>query len=168
MSLLAVMLAWVLVPGNMTANPDNMIRNGDFSVDADGNGIADHWQFAGDNGVSATCSRDRGFRGQFSQKLSCTRFDNLSPASHAMLCQVDTLRLEKGKWYRISFAAKQEGMPGRVVQVAISDTASWQNCGLQESCRVSADWRRATRDLGWTRSTRGSCPERRVPDPLCG
>jgi hypothetical protein len=141
MSLLVVILAWFLVPGNVPATQDNMIRNGDFSVDTDGNGTADDWQFAGDNGVSAACSRDRGFQGPFSQKLSCTRFDSLSPASHAMLCQVDTLRLEKGKWYRISFAAKQEGIPGRVVQVAISDTASWQNCGLQESFRILAEWR---------------------------
>jgi hypothetical protein len=41
--------------------------------------------------------REEGFVGQFSQKLACIHFTSLSPASHAMLCQIDTVRLEKDK-----------------------------------------------------------------------
>ena len=55
--------------------------------------------------------------------------------------QVNTLNLEKGKWYRISFAAKQDGISGRTAQVAISNMNPWRNCGLQESFRMSREWK---------------------------
>ena len=93
-----------------------MVKNGNFEADTDGNGMADHWQFSGDRGVTATWERDEGSAGKFSQKLICTSFTHLSPASHAMLAQVNTVQLEKGKWYKISFTAKQEGIPGRALR----------------------------------------------------
>jgi hypothetical protein len=119
----------------------DMIRNGDFELDTNGDGMADSWQFAGDNGVVVNWSRDAGFTGSFSQMLQCTQFTSTSSASHAMLCQLNTLRLEKGQWYKISFAAKESGIPGGGVQVAISDTQVWQNCGLNESFRARPAWR---------------------------
>jgi len=130
-----------MIPRSGTAQPENLVQNGGFEVDTDGDGMADHWQFAGDQGVTATWARDKGFAGPFSQKLTCTRFTHLSPASHAMLCQVDTVRLEQGKWYRLAFAAKQEGIRGRAVQVALSNMENWSNCGLQESFRVGREWK---------------------------
>ena len=104
---LANLLAVVMI---YSAQKENMIPNGAFEEDTDGDGMANYWQFSGDEGVIVTWARDKGFAGQFSQKLTCTEFTHLSPASHVMLCQVNTLKLEKGKWYRISFAAKQEGI----------------------------------------------------------
>ncbi|MEM2991371.1 MAG: carbohydrate binding domain-containing protein, partial [Halobacteria archaeon] len=118
-----------------------MIKNGDFEQDSDGDGMSDYWQFAGDSGVTVEWSRDEGFKGKYSQRLTCTNFIHLSPASHVMLCQLDTVRLEKGQWYKISFFAKQEGLSNRAVQLAISDTKSWTNCGLQESFRVPTNWK---------------------------
>jgi hypothetical protein len=124
------------------AQTGDLIRNGGFEEDEDDNGLADHWRFAGDSGVVATWGRNKGYSGQFSQRLTCTSFTSLSPASHAMICQVDTLKLEKGKWYRFSFAARQQGIPGRAVKIAISNTKSWTNCGLQESFRASSKWKK--------------------------
>jgi hypothetical protein len=124
------------------AQTANMVSNGDFEQDVDRDGLADQWQFAGDEAVTATWARDQGYAGRFSQKLTCTGFASLSPASHAMLCQLDTVKLEKGTYYKISFAAKQQGIPGRAVHVAISNTRSWTNCGLQESFRASSEWKK--------------------------
>ena len=126
----------------LTAINRNIIPNGDFEMDADGDGMADHWRFAGDKGVSVTWGRDKGFTGRFSQKLTCTRFTYLSPASHAMLCQVNTVRLERGRWYKLSFAAKQEGIRTRAVHVAIVNMRYWRDCGLKESFRVPRKWKR--------------------------
>ncbi len=120
----------------------NIIPNGDFEKDSNGDGMADHWRFSGDKGVSVTWERDEGFTGRFSQKLTCTRFTYLSPASHAMLCQVNTVRLERGRWYKLSFAAKQEGIRSRAVQVAIVNMKGWHDCGLSESFRVPREWKR--------------------------
>lgn len=120
---------------------DSMVKNGSFEQDTDGNGMAENWQFAGDKGVTVAWIRDEGYVGQFSQKLACTNFTSLSPASHAMLCQIDTVRLEKDKWYKIGFAAKQQSIPGGAVHVAISNTKSWTNCGLDESFRAHSKWK---------------------------
>jgi hypothetical protein len=127
----------------------NTVRNGGFEQDADGDGMADYWQFAGDKGVTVTWGRDVGFTGRFSQRLTCTQFTNLSPASHAMLCQTDTLKLQKDNWYRISFAAKQQGIPGQVVYVGISDTKSWYDTGLRESFRVPVKKPAPSEIEGW-------------------
>jgi len=140
-NLFVIALIITMASSISTAQRGNIVRNGGFEQDTDGNGMADHWQFAGDKGVTVTWMRDRGFAGQFSQRLTCTHFTSLSPASHAMLCQINTVRLEKGKWYKISFAARQQSIPGRAVHVAISNTKSWTNCGLQESFRVPTNFK---------------------------
>ena len=131
----------ILASSVYAAQQQSIVKNGSFENDTDNNGMADHWQFAGDEAVTATWARDNGFEGRFSQQLTCTNFSSLSPASHAMLCQVNTLSLQKGKWYRISFAARQQNIPSGAVHVAISNTKAWSNCGLRESCRVSPKWK---------------------------
>jgi hypothetical protein len=124
------------------AHAQNIVRNGGFEKDTDDDGMADQWQFAADKAVVATWKRDAGYKSRFSQKLICTAFEGRSPASHAMLCQIDTIRMDKGKWYKISFAAKQQGLAGGAINVAISNTKSWSNCGLQESFRPPSKWRK--------------------------
>ncbi len=126
---------------DIASDAEDMIKNGSFEIDSDADGMADHWQFSGDSGVSAFWERDIGFNSQFSQKIVCTSFNHISPASHAMICQLNSIKLEKGRWYKISFFAKQEGIKGQAVHVAISNTKSWSNCGLDESFRVLQNWR---------------------------
>jgi len=141
MKKLLVAVLTILIASSVSAiQNENIVKNGGFEEDTNGDGMADDWQFAGDSGVTVTWKQDQGFAGRFSQKLSCTQYTSLSPASHVMLCQMNSVRLEKGKWYRISFAAKQENMPGRAVHVAISNMKPWRNCGLQESFRVHSKW----------------------------
>jgi hypothetical protein len=137
----AVVLIAMTASSLCSGQGTDMIRNGDFELDTNGDGMADSWQFSGDKGVIVNWARDAGFTGQFSQRLQCTQFTSTSSASHAMLCQLNTLQLEKGQWYKISFAAKEQGIPGGGVQVAISDTQLWQNCGLDESFRARLAWR---------------------------
>jgi len=127
---------------NTGAQEGNMIRNGSFEIDTASDGMADYWQFSGNDSVVASWERDEGFDGMFSQKLICTDFESVSPSSHAMLAQVNTLNLEKGKWYRISFGAKQSRIPGRSIQVAISNMKDWHNCGLSVAFRATGEWKR--------------------------
>ena len=119
-----------------------MIKNSSFEIDTDSDGMADYWQFSGNDSVVASWERDGGFDGMFSQKLTCTDFESVSSSSHAMLAQVNTLNLEKGKWYRISFGAKQSRIPGRTIQVAISNMMEWNNCGLSVAFRATGEWKR--------------------------
>jgi len=41
-------------PSAQHGERENMVKNGGFEEDADGNGMADHWQFAGDKEVTVT------------------------------------------------------------------------------------------------------------------
>ncbi len=140
-NLLVTVLVIFMASSVSAIQNENMVKNGGFEEDTNGDGMAEPWQFSGDSGVTVTWKRDKGFAGRFSQKLNCTHFRSLSPASHVMLCQMNTVRLEKGKWYKISFAAKHENMTSRAVQVAISNMKPWRNCGLRESFRVYRKWK---------------------------
>ena len=71
-----------------------------------------------------------------------------------MLTQVGRVRLVKGRNYEFSCQLRAEGISGRSVSVAISDTRTWQNCGLQTSFPLNSEWKacrrvfRATQDVG--------------------
>ncbi len=140
--LFAVAVAGLLIcPGWCQEGPRNLIPNGGFETDEDGDGMADHWRFSGDTGVVVSWSRDEGFEGKFAQKIECTQFGLRSPASHVMLAQYDTFALERGQWYRLSFAARQAQLRDGVVQIAIRDTSDWSDCGLSEAFRPEAEWK---------------------------
>jgi hypothetical protein len=136
----------------------NLVRNGSFETDADGDGVPDHWQAAGDSNVTQQLTLDQGRRplpgsaprGRCA-RLECTRFAARTSASHAMLCQMG-VPVQRGKDYRLAFWARGQRIAGDVVSVALSDTSVWANCGLQSALAPSAEWKpyeflfKATRD----------------------
>ena len=130
----------LLVPP-FAALAQNLIPHGDCEVDADGDGFADDWQFSGDRGVTATGSLDVGYESPRSQRLECTAYEHLSPASHAMLCQLNTIQLREGQWYELSLAAKGERITAGAVSVSLVDTAVWEGLGLQQGFRPRREWR---------------------------
>ena len=122
--------------------PPNLVANGNFEADADGDGMADDWQFSGHELVKVEWSREEGHDGERCQRLTCTSFEHVSGYSHAMLCQVNHVQVEKGKGYRLSFWARGEGIRQRSVSVALSKMGEWQNLGLQEAFVPTAEWKR--------------------------
>jgi len=87
----------------------NLVPNGDFENDANGDGLPDFWTTAGAPQIKQKLVRDIGRDGKgFSGKLICTEFGDGTPASHAMICQVGTIGVQKGKWYRLTLWAKAE------------------------------------------------------------
>ena len=116
------------------------IPNGGFESDGNGDGLADEWDAPHDPGVTVETALEPGVQGQC-QRLACTRFERQSPASHAMLAQTRDLGLVVGNWYRLSFYAKQRGIAGRAVDVAMSDTTDWENAGLSGSFRATDEWK---------------------------
>jgi hypothetical protein len=123
------------------AGNDNMVINGGFEQDTDGDGMADNWYFSGDGGVTATWTRDQGFVGQYSQKITCTQLTHLSSSSYVILAQKNTVQLVEGMWYKISFAAKQEGILSQVALVSISNTITWHDVGLNKWFQVTSQWK---------------------------
>jgi len=140
--LLCTALGLLAAMPTATAQPadGNLIANGGFEVDADGDGLADGWTAPHDEGVDAAASLDVGATGEHSQKLACTRFERRSPSSHAMLAQTGHIAVAEGQWYRLRFKARQEGIPGGAIDVALRDTAGWTDLGLMKSARVKRTW----------------------------
>ena len=149
----SAVVSLVLSPAFLPPQGGNLVRNGDFAQVSAGQ-PAD-WQAYGARTVSQTLTvvTDRGRR---CAKLACTSFAGSGGDAHAMLAQVGVVRLEAGKTYAFSCRARCEGLAGRSVAVAVSDTSVWDNCGLETSLALTSEWRtyrtlfRATRTVDRT------------------
>ena len=135
----AVLFAIALAGWAYGGEPGNLVANGDFSRVAAG-APAD-WASAGDSHVTQRLEAANDADGRPYARLACTRFDQRSPASHAMLAQIGKVSLVKGKLYEFSCRVRTEGLKSRSVKVAVSDTATWSNCGLNVSLPTGKTWR---------------------------
>lgn len=126
------------------AEPKNLVANGGFEKDGDGNGIADGWSFSGDpKGLTAAFSLDAGRDGGKSQKIACTRFvPGTSGWTHVMLCQLDHVKIKQGHRYTLSFWAKGKDVKVPTVGVGLQDTAKWKGLGLYSHFTPTAKWER--------------------------
>jgi len=118
----------------------NLVRNGDFALDSNHDGMADDWAFSGDQTVKVTWALDRGVGGSRAQRLTCTSFTGHGPSSHVMLAQNDTFALEGDHWYRLSLHVRGE-IPSGVAWVAIRQTGPWLDLGLYRVFRVTPEWK---------------------------
>ena len=138
--LLTIILAAMLSGSTAVLAQANLVRNGDFAQ-ADARGAPDAWASAGASDIKQELTRDVGPEGQgFSAKLTCTEFHDGTPSSHAMICQVGTVSVRQGKWYRLSFQAKGEGLRGGV-KVGLSNTRPWGSAGLSGSLSARVAWK---------------------------
>jgi len=77
----------------------NLLLNGDMELGANGDALPDHWEAAGDaETVTQWLTSADGRQGGHSARLRCTRLVKENPASHAMLCQMGHIGIEKGQW----------------------------------------------------------------------
>ena len=125
-------------------NGEPLVRNADFSLDKDHDGVADGW----------TCSISGEDQSCAVEKVSpdgdewCQRATSGKPDANGrsgfMLSQ-NGVPVKEGQWYRISFKAKAEGMqPGTTVTVAISKTKPWGSLFAYQSFVPEETWRRFT------------------------
>lgn len=131
--------SYLMLLAIVAAEPQNLIRNPQFTEQAKPGRPAD-WQTSGDSKrVEQRLSVEPGREGRAAARLTCTRIEPGSSASHAMLCQMG-VPLAQGAQYRVSFWAKADGLADGVVSVALSDTSDWTNLGLQDQFRVGGQW----------------------------
>lgn len=148
----ALLLVLLLCSGCGAHAQDNLVRNGDFTQLA-ANGAPDGWAAAGAADITQQLTRDAGPDAKgFSAKLTCTEFHDGTPSSHAMICQVGAVAVQQGKWYRLAFLARSEGIRSGV-RVALNNTNPWGSAGLGGSLTPRAVWKpyefvfRASADL---------------------
>ncbi len=140
-ALLAAVASLAAIAGR--AAGENLVANGSFDRVEAGRPVG--WRTSGDDGVTQELSVVAGDGGGHVARLRCTAFRRSGPASHAMLAQVGEVRLVKGRTYRFSCRLRAEGLGGRSVRLAVSDTSVWRNCGLNASLAAGRTWRRHER-----------------------
>ncbi len=118
---------------------ENLVANGDFSQAAGGKPA--HWAVAGDAHVVQRLEVARDASGNPYARLECTAFEKAGPSSHAMLAQTGAVALKKGRTYEFSCRARAEGLAGGAVDLAVSNTREWSNCGLRASLPVTRRWK---------------------------
>ena len=117
----------------------NLVTNGDFERGTDG------WQTSGDPAtVKQTLRPDTGRDGRRCIRLDCTAFEGGKSWRHAMLCQVDRVKVRKGRLYTLDFWAKGKDVKDYVVNVALQDTDGWHKLGLNTSFVPTKAWKRFT------------------------
>lgn len=123
----------------------NLVANGSFEGDTDGKGVPGAWTTSGTREIKQNIVLDAGRAGGKSAKLTCTEFVPGSPASHAMICQLDTVGLKRGQWYRIAFWVKAERLARPMANVAVSNTKTWSDTGVRAYFPVTASWQHIER-----------------------
>ncbi len=105
---------------------DSLVRNGDFSHDADDDGMPDEWLFSSSL-KEAACRRQRirPDADAASLLLTCPPAEG-DKRSSTMLAQHD-VPVRKGQWYRISFQARAQRLAAESATVAISNMTNWQS-----------------------------------------
>lgn len=152
---LGCLILLVLAAGAMGGEAGNLVANGDFSRVSGGK--IEGWQTSGDTGsVTQVLSVAKDADGRAYAQLACSRFESKGPSSHAMLAQVGMAKLVRGRMYEFSCLLRGREFAAGAVNIAITDTATWTNAGLQGQAPVTSQWRpvrmifRAGRDVDRT------------------
>jgi hypothetical protein len=122
------------------AEPTNLVVNGTFTPDPARLQRPLHWTISGNATVHQQLSIDSGPGGRASGKLVCTQFDGDGADYHAMLCQVGLVTVRGGHWYRLRFQARTAELKAGAVEVALVNTAHWENAGLADAFPASTQW----------------------------
>jgi hypothetical protein len=114
----------------------SVARNGDFSDDADGDGMADDWLFSAGS-KQAVCERER-YQEGWSLLLSCPPAEGDQQPS-VMLAQHD-LPVRKDQWYRIGFKARAERLAANSVTMTITNMATWRSFFQYQRFTPGPEW----------------------------
>jgi beta-galactosidase len=119
---------------------ESVLRNGDFRLDADGDGVADHWQFsAGSDRASGVRERIAAGEDRWCQRLTCPEGSE-GKAESVMLAQYD-VPVKKGQWYRISLQARAEGLQGARVNLTVMNTTDWRSFFEYQRFAPDEEWK---------------------------
>ncbi|MBU4373390.1 MAG: NPCBM/NEW2 domain-containing protein, partial [Euryarchaeota archaeon] len=132
---------------NITSLTDDGLKVSDVRslmpviVDVDDNGHADGWKFFAQN-TSKTSVRNEatvcivpGHSEFLCQKIQCTHFSD----GWIILSRESQGTIVKGRRYRITFSARQEGMKGGL-SAEVFNIKPWQSCSGEQNFCLSNDW----------------------------
>ncbi|MBE0536743.1 MAG: carbohydrate binding domain-containing protein [Phycisphaerae bacterium] len=103
----------------------SVVKNGDFHLNADNDGMPDHWQFSS-SFKQAACKPEPGPNETAgpSLRITCPK-PGPGEKGDVMLSQ-SNVAVEAGQWYRISLWAKATDMAEARIALALQDTTAWR------------------------------------------
>lgn len=104
---------------------ESLVKNGDFRLDKDGDGVPDDWTCSAANAPQARCTLEKAADGTGRVRLSCPAFAEGKKGS-MMLAQHD-ISIREGQWYRLSFKARAEGLEDTSVTWTVVRTGQWRS-----------------------------------------
>lgn len=119
----------------------SVVKNGDFALDADGDGAADEWSVSMSN-KTATGKREKtdAPEAEWALRLASSPAEGDKKPS-VMLAQYG-VPMKQGQWYRISLLARAEGLEAADIPLAITDTSKWQSLFDYQRFTPIAEWKR--------------------------
>ncbi|MBU4460800.1 MAG: hypothetical protein KJ579_09560, partial [Verrucomicrobia bacterium] len=137
---LAPALAFVLLGSARGGAAENLVANPSFETAGTDGRTPAAWAWSGNRSVKQDLVAEPGTDGRRCARLTCTSFAGAGPDAHAMVCQTGHIAVQAGRWYRLTFRARAEGIRGGAVELALSDTRKWENTGLSEGFAAGGEW----------------------------
>ena len=123
-----------------TSSGPSLIRNGNFSADADADGLADGWE----SGLSArvgACTRvelaERG--GGWAQCITVVPIAPGAKPPEIMIAQHE-MPIRAAQWYRMSLRVRAEDLTSNTISWTVQNTANWQPLFDDQTFRPKAEW----------------------------
>ena len=119
----------------------NLVRNSDFEQGVSDTGRPLHWQTSGRVDILQSLSLDAGRTVGSSARLECSQFVGGTPDAHVMMCQLGTVAIKRGQWYRLSFWVRGSELTKPTGSVTVSNTRPWGSSGVDGQFPAGKTWR---------------------------
>jgi beta-galactosidase len=130
----------------VTSAPEaSIIRNGDFRVDANVDGLADEWELSGIPKAGA-CSKEPLPAGGWAQVIAVPPVAEGAKPVEIMLAQHDLL-IRAAQWYHISLRAKAERFTSKQVRCTVQNTANWREMIETQTFAPKEEWQTYSFDV---------------------
>jgi hypothetical protein len=116
----------------------SVLKNGDFSIDANGDGLADGWECSVKGG---SCARQAlaGPDSGWAQVINVPPVAAGDKPPEVMIAQHD-FPIRGAQWYRLSLRTRAEGLSANSVTWTVQDTATWQALFDYNNFAPKAEW----------------------------
>ncbi|HXP60718.1 MAG TPA: hypothetical protein VN829_09515 [Dongiaceae bacterium] len=118
----------------------SVVKNGDFSADTKGNGLADDWKL-GSSVKGAACTREALPEpgGGWAQLIAVPAVAAGAKSPEVMLAQHD-LPIQRAQWYRLSLRTRAEGLTAKEITWTVQNTANWHSLFDYQNFAPKAEW----------------------------
>jgi hypothetical protein len=122
----------------------SVVKNGDFSADASGTGLADDWEFS-PAPKGATCAREAlpGPAGGWAQLITVPPVLAGAKPPEVMLAQHE-MPIRGGQWYRLSLRTRAEDLTCKEITWTVQNTANWNSLFDYQTIAPKAEWQTNT------------------------